>query len=164
MVRSRGDNFVGSAAEYGSLARQFQDALPAPHAEALQLATGDAQTAAAPYIVPSASEKLLQGKRVSRALACDVAASFQFAAVRHVCERTRRALEWCAAHAPVRSLVLSGGVARNLELRSAVAQEAEAANVDFFVPDLGALRSAAQSVRAAHRLSACRQICAQTMA
>ncbi|KAK4530982.1 hypothetical protein CCYA_CCYA06G1839 [Cyanidiococcus yangmingshanensis] len=56
--------------------------------------------------------------QVNRQAAADIAASFQRVSLEHLFERTRRALHWCRTHEPnVRSLIVSGGVAANLELR-----------------------------------------------
>eukprot|EP01113_Clastostelium_recurvatum_P043236 TRINITY_DN710_c1_g1_i1.p1 TRINITY_DN710_c1_g1~~TRINITY_DN710_c1_g1_i1.p1 ORF type:complete len:359 (-),score=46.73 TRINITY_DN710_c1_g1_i1:69-1145(-) len=58
--------------------------------------------------------------QLDRAVLADVAASFQYTVARHLEVRTTRALEWCRAnlHSPLRTLVISGGVARNMYLRN----------------------------------------------
>jgi N6-L-threonylcarbamoyladenine synthase len=56
--------------------------------------------------------------QMNRQVAADIAASFQRVSLEHLFERTRRALLWCRSHEPrVQSLMVSGGVAANRELR-----------------------------------------------
>ena len=62
----------------------------------------------------------------------DLAASFQAAAVRHLTERTARALEESGA----RTLVASGGVAANAPLRAALGTLAEASGARLVLPSL----------------------------
>lgn len=77
--------------------------------------------------VRQAAEKAAPLCRQDRA---DLAASFQQAAVRHLAERTRRALEATSAKA----LVAAGGVAANAELRAHLEALAEEAGARFFAP------------------------------
>lgn len=76
-----------------------------------------------------------QSGRLSQSQRRDLAASFQLAAVAHVCSRARRALRWTrASHPEARSLVLAGGVARNRALREAVGALAAAEGFELAVP------------------------------
>jgi tRNA A37 threonylcarbamoyltransferase TsaD len=68
-------------------------------------------------------------------LASDVAASFQNVAIRHLTARVRIALDWCAEHCPaVDTIVLSGGVARNQALITALGDVAALQRVRVVVP------------------------------
>ncbi|KAK4535839.1 hypothetical protein CDCA_CDCA06G1864 [Cyanidium caldarium] len=66
--------------------------------------------------------------QLNRQAAADIAASFQYVAVKHLEERLSLALQWCQAHEPnVRSVVVAGGVAANATVRErlrAVARQA----------------------------------------
>lgn len=74
------------------------------------------------------------GSERARARA-DLAAAFQAAAFKHLCERCSRALGWAKEAAPgVGTLVLSGGVARNAALRAAMAKVAARSGVGLFCP------------------------------
>ena len=65
----------------------------------------------------------------------DVAASFQHTVVTHLRDRTARAVEWARAMEPdISCLVVSGGVASNDSVRSALREVAEAAGLPLVCP------------------------------
>lgn len=65
----------------------------------------------------------------------DVAASFQFAAVKQLSSVVERALhEYSCGATPIQTLGLCGGVAANSALRQSLEDVARAASVDFVVP------------------------------
>jgi len=70
-------------------------------------------------------------------LASDMAAAFQTAAIRHLEERTRRALQWCRDAqwgAAPSCLVVSGGVAGNSALRARLAALAAEDGLQLYAP------------------------------
>jgi N6-L-threonylcarbamoyladenine synthase len=69
----------------------------------------------------------------------DVAASFQRTAVRHLRDRTGRALQWCRLHRPDRplnALVVCGGAARNTQIRQMMEDLAREHTVEAIFPPL----------------------------
>ncbi|KAH7446843.1 hypothetical protein KP509_01G078900 [Ceratopteris richardii] len=60
-----------------------------------------------------------------RQIRADIAASFQRVAVLHLEDRCDRAIEWAKSMAPIRSLVVSGGVASNKVVRERLRNLAE---------------------------------------
>lgn len=70
-----------------------------------------------------------------RSIMCDIAASFQEIAVRHLEQRIRRAIKLCIARVPgVDTLVVSGGVAANMVVRSRLRGLCEDFSWNFVVP------------------------------
>ena len=66
-----------------------------------------------------------------------IAASFQRVAVDHLCLRTARAIEWAKAIEPhLTCLVVAGGVAENLRVRSELSRVASTANLPMVCPPL----------------------------
>lgn len=71
----------------------------------------------------------------NRQLRADIAASFQYAAVRHLAERTRRATAWALDEYPeMKSVVVAGGVASNAYVRETLAGIAEEAGLRMVCP------------------------------
>jgi len=67
----------------------------------------------------------------------DIAASFQEVAIRHLEDRTRRALEWAKEEEPnIKHLVVSGGVASNLEVRRRLKALAEESGLEVRCPPI----------------------------
>lgn len=69
----------------------------------------------------------------------DVAASFQRAAVRHLRDRTGRALQWCQLNrpdSPPNALVVCGGAARNVHIRHMLQELAREYHVPAIFPPL----------------------------
>lgn len=73
--------------------------------------------------------------RANRNLLCDIAASFQEIAVQHLEQRIRRAIKLCSVHIPdVNTLVVSGGVAANMTVRSRLRTLCDNEGWKFSVP------------------------------
>merc|ERR1712110_1294049 len=71
---------------------------------------------------------------VKRARA-DIAASFQQAAVDHICERADRAVEWAMDEEPtVKNLVVAGGVAANQTVRQGLRDVAVGMGLEMKCP------------------------------
>lgn len=73
--------------------------------------------------------------RNDRQLVADLAASFQHIAVKHLEERTRRAIRQCKAHS-VKTLVVSGGVASNQVVRQRIAELAASEGLACVFPSV----------------------------
>ena len=90
---------------------------------------------------------------------CDVAASFQFAVARHLCEQTRKAMTTKGAHLGPRRLVVAGGVAANSAIRNALQDACDKADWTMLVPppkyctDNGAMIAWAGAQRIAQSLT-----------
>ena len=86
--------------------------------------------------LPAASRALLPPDERHSELA-HVAASFQRVAVEHLAQRTARALNWALDTAPdLTCLVVAGGVAANLVVRTELARVASAAGLPMVCPPL----------------------------
>jgi glycoprotease/Kae1 family metallohydrolase len=86
--------------------------------------------------LPPTRRSELPAAELQRELA-DVAASFQRVAVEHLAQRTARALEWALETAPnLTCLVVAGGVAANLLVRSELARVASEAGLPMVCPPL----------------------------
>eukprot|EP00900_Chrysochromulina_parva_P025100 jgi/Chrpa1/7223/Chrysochromulina_OHIO_Genome00019709-RA len=86
--------------------------------------------------LPPIRRSELPAAELQRELA-DVAASFQRVAVEHLAQRTARALEWALETAPnLTCLVVAGGVAANLLVRSELARVASEAGLPMVCPPL----------------------------
>ena len=65
----------------------------------------------------------------------DIAASFQFTALSHILQRTKRAIFYCKENLPqVNTLVVGGGVACNQELRLQLSNLAKEFNFSLIFP------------------------------
>eukprot|EP00873_Tetraselmis_striata_P017802 jgi/Tetstr1/438066/TSEL_026691.t1 len=71
----------------------------------------------------------------NRQVRADIAASFQYAAVRHLAERTRRAAAWAREEYPeIQTLVVAGGVASNTYVRDTLSSIAADAGLQLVCP------------------------------
>ncbi len=84
----------------------------------------------------------MRGEKIEGTLKADIAASFTEAAVKTVCKGVEKLYE----NGEVLPLVLSGGVAANSHLRSALKELTDKAKVGFFVPPLSLCGDNAQMV------------------
>jgi glycoprotease/Kae1 family metallohydrolase len=66
----------------------------------------------------------------------DIAASFQDTVTAHLVSRTERAIEWAKARAPIRHLVVAGGVAANGAVRQGLADMCAANDLILVTPPL----------------------------
>lgn len=65
----------------------------------------------------------------------DIAASFQYSAVRHLRERATRAIEWAKEVEPgLKQMVVAGGVAANQYVRAQLGEVAEEGGLELVVP------------------------------
>ena len=90
---------------------------------------------------PASDEKALDEERNRRKIRADIAASFQAAAVKHLEERTRRAIGWAndalESAGDTRTLscvVVAGGVAANQSVRETLAKAAADAGLSLVTP------------------------------
>ena len=90
---------------------------------------------------PASDEKALDEERNRRKIRADIAASFQAAAVKHLEERTRRAIGWAndalESAGDIRTLscvVVAGGVAANQSVRETLAKAAADAGLSLVTP------------------------------
>ena len=98
----------------------------------LSTAGGEAAVVDAGVAEAECSESESIRRAVIRA---DIAASFQATAVAHVAERTRRALTWAQKLDPrCVQVVVAGGVARNMALRSALQDVCHASGAELVCP------------------------------
>ena len=103
--------------------------VPQMRDDTLDFSFSGLKTAVLRYVKENAVEPVASGEEPSQAI-CDLAASFQQAAVRSLRARLRAAVE---RHAP-RSIVLAGGVACNSALRAAVEALGAKARVPVLKP------------------------------
>ncbi len=90
----------------------------------------------------------------------DLAASFQSTVIRHLTRRIERGMEWCKLNEPqpLRRMVVSGGVASNAAIRSALVNLGAKFDIECFFPparlctDNGAMIAwaAVERLRAGH--------------
>lgn len=75
--------------------------------------------------------------RANRSTMCDIAASFQEIAVQHLEQRVRRAIKLCSRQLPnIDTLVVSGGVAANITVRSRLNKLCEDSGWHCVVPPI----------------------------
>jgi len=80
---------------------------------------------------------LAQAGKLDAQVTADVAASFQNVVVQHLRDRTSRALQWCRQNCnttALNALVVCGGAARNLQIRSAMEEVAREHLVEAIFP------------------------------